>query len=92
MRLKQRRTSDSWLKQHSLSIVLTTIFLSFTGATIILGRPVYTAEELHIGFWQWWAYEYTMSLVADNWGALALVVLTKFLFERGSAESNDGGE
>ena len=49
----------------------------------------YASEgESGIGFWLWWWYEYSMSLVADCFGALLLVVVTKYTREKGSAESN----
>ena len=73
----------SWARRHSLSLVLMTIWLSFTFATLLLGHAKWRAEGEGISFWLWWWYEYSMSLVADCFGALALVVLNKRLREDG---------
>jgi hypothetical protein len=35
----------------------------------------------------WWGWEYQVSLVADTYGVILVVLLTKWLYERGSAES-----
>ena len=43
-------------------------------------------------FWQWWSFEFINSLVADTYGVLLVVVLTKWLYERGSDESHRVGE
>ena len=81
--------SRAAVRKHSLSLVLTTLWLSFTCATLFLGHAKWKSEGDDIPFWTWWCYEYTMSLVADVFGALALVVLTKRLYEKDSAESTD---
>lgn len=37
-------------------------------------------------FWTWWAWEYNVSLVADTFGVLFIVLLSKWLHEQGSDE------
>jgi hypothetical protein len=76
-----------WLRRHSLSSTLIAIWASFTLASLLLGRAKYAAEAEPISFWVWWWYEYSMSLVADCFGALLLVVVTKYTREQDSAES-----
>jgi hypothetical protein len=87
---------QSWLREHSLSLVFAFLYLAFSTATVFFGQIEFTSEQEMHGlpyrageFWQWWGFEYTMSLVADLFGALALVVFTKRFYERGSAESRE---
>jgi hypothetical protein len=84
----------SWFRKHGLSLVLIGIFSMFTAATLFLGYPEYTTDATRhreavttSGFLEWWFFEYAMSLVADVFGAILLVTLTKRLREEGSAES-----
>jgi hypothetical protein len=84
----------SWLRHHSLGLTLVAVFAAFTTATLILGWHEYTAEQTahgqppdQAGFWVWWTFEYAMSLVADVFGLVLIVFLTKRLYELGSAES-----
>lgn len=37
----------------------------------------------------WLIFSVTLSIVADTYGALLLVLASKFFYEQGSAESND---
>lgn len=70
--------------------------MAFTVTTLVTGWFEFSAEEEQHGgrataggFALWWAFEYSMSLVADVFGAILLVVLTKRLREIGSAEDKD---
>lgn len=82
-----------WFHRHSLSLVLVAVFVAFTATTLVVGWLEFSAEEIEHGgqpelssFWRWWVFEYAMSLVADIFGAILLVTLTKRLREVGSAE------
>jgi hypothetical protein len=58
----------------------------------ILGKPMPDVQTwLSWDFWLWWGWEYQVSLVADTFGAVLLVMLSKWLYEEGSAESEQGG-
>ena len=37
-------------------------------------------------FWVWWTWEYQVSLVADTFGVLLIVMLSKWFKEAGSSE------
>jgi hypothetical protein len=83
-------------QEHSLAAVTVSVFLAMTLATVLLGHHQWAAEAQAHGeplvaseFWWWWASEYNLSLVADVFGGLYLIVATKRLRERGSAESQD---
>jgi hypothetical protein len=85
-----------WLREHGLGVALVVIFAILTSLTLLTGWPEFQAEQLDHGqpvvvsdFWRWWVFEYSMSLVADVFGAILLVLLTKSLWEKGSAESKD---
>ena len=39
-------------------------------------------------FWIWWSWEYNVSLLADTFGVILIVLLTKWLYEQGSEESH----
>jgi hypothetical protein len=96
------RTKDPtgvWWRDHSLSLVVGLILLVQTIFALLTGRQEWMADQAdHSGqaaqafvsseFWTWWSYEYVTSLVADTYGVLLIVLLSKWLFERGSAESN----
>lgn len=84
-----------WLHKHSLGLAIAGILVVFMAASITLGWWEYTSDQqAHglpvetAGFWQWWGYETAMSLKADVFGFLLIVLLTKRLYEIGSAESN----
>ena len=86
------------LRRHSLSLALVVLLLGMIGTTLVMGPAQYRAEfQLPVitdrgDYWRWWAYETVLSLEADVWGALILVVLTARLWERGSAEAHDPPE
>lgn len=81
-----------WLRAHSLSLALGAILLSMLVATLVMGPAQYQAEGVQGSFWRWWAYETILSLEADVFGAILLVVFTKHLYERHSAEAKDPPE
>lgn len=85
-----------WIKRHSLSLVLIALMTAQTGHAIWAGAYVFSREQpLGQGiptfgreFWAWWSWEYNISLVADTFGVLLIVMLSKWLYEQGSAESS----
>jgi hypothetical protein len=84
----RREPTGVWWRDHSLSIVLGVLLAAQTVYCLWAGRLVYEAEQLDVPFWIWWSFEYQMSLVADTFGVALIVVLSKWLREEGSAESN----
>ena len=87
------REGTFW-ERHSLSLVLAVILFVQTIAAIFAGHHVWSGEQevhgqpLEMGeFWIWWFWEYNISLVADTFGVILIVLLSKRLEEAGSAES-----
>jgi hypothetical protein len=92
----QKDPTGRWWVDHGLSIVLVVILLAQTLHAVWSGWYVFGHEQPFgkavepgsYGFWMWWGYEYNVSLVADTFGVLLIVILTKWLNERGSDEGN----
>jgi hypothetical protein len=94
-----RESTGSWWRDHSLSIVLIAILTIQTAHALWAGHAVWITETQTHGdpvmggwpkdFWIWWSWEYNISLVADTFGVLLIVVLTKWLNEQGSSEGRD---
>ncbi|WAB83721.1 hypothetical protein OVN20_11840 [Microcella daejeonensis] len=89
------RTEGSFWQRHSLSIVLASILVVQTVLALLAGHHVWVGEQeamdqpLEIGeFWIWFFWEYNLSIVADTYGVILIVLLSKRLVEKGSAESN----
>ncbi|HSL09904.1 MAG TPA: hypothetical protein VLA82_01135 [Actinomycetota bacterium] len=88
---------QSWFREHSLSIFLVTLLLvqtvAYWFAELPDWRETQRALELSTSLWPGYALhfvaEYLVSIVADTYGALLLVLASKWFFERGSAESKD---
>lgn len=85
---QHRPPTGSWWRDHSLSLVLTAIMATQTVLAVWSGRYVWSLEQLGGSFWTWWIWEYNVSLVADTFGVLLIVLLSKWLKEVGSSESN----
>lgn len=85
-----------WFRRHSLSIVLITLLLAQMVIYHFALVPEWTAEQAAHGestalwpaYWQHYIAEWHVSVLADTYGALLLVVLTKWFYEAGSAETN----
>lgn len=98
-RRKWQDEESHWIKRHSLSLVLTALLIAQTIHAILAGIYVWNREQplgddiaaLGREFWIWWSWEYNVSLVADTFGVLLIVVLSKWLYEEGSAENGDRG-
>lgn len=86
----------AWVREHSLSLVLFGAFAALTLYSLIAGWFEYGQDVAQGpvtvgGFLVWFSWEYTTSILADVFGALLLVILTKHLREQGSPESGDDG-
>lgn len=95
MRYRGASTQGTFWQRHSLSIVLAAILIAQTALAVLAGHHVWGGEQQHAGepleageFWIWFFWEYTISLVADTYGVILIVLLSKRLVEKGSAESN----
>lgn len=90
----KKEPSGVWWRDHSLSIVIGSILLVQTVYAIYSGAYVFVREQplgadvatWSSGFWMWWSWEYNVSVVADTYGVLLIVLLSKWLHEIGSAE------
>ena len=94
------RTEGTFWERHSLSIVLIALMVFQTVISILAGFHVWSGEQELFGldpsdmseFWIWFLFEYHISLVADVFGAILLVLLTKRFREIDSAESKEQDE
>ncbi|QIN94138.1 hypothetical protein PP459_gp095 [Streptomyces phage Wakanda] len=87
----------SFWRRHSLSLALLALFLIQSVIVWTSGYSDWAAEqqaskqpvEIWPDFVIFYVYEMTVSLVADTYGALLLVLFAKWFYEQGSPESND---
>lgn len=95
----QRRYQDKgWFMSHSLSIVLVVILVAQSVVFHFTRLPEWASEQVVHGestalwpqYWLHYSSEWFVSVLADTYGALLLVVLTKWFYEKGSAESDRG--
>lgn len=63
------------LKEHSLSLFLLSLFIT----TSLISFSISESDT--------WLSDYIQNLSGDTFGGLLIVVATKYLIERGSAES-----
>lgn len=98
-RLRGAARQGSFFEQHSLSVILAVILIVQTVVAVWAGRHVWLGEQAAHGqppdnseFWIWWIWHYNVSLVADTFGVILIVLLSKRFEEIGSAESNNPGE
>lgn len=89
----------SWIKRHSLSIALIVVLVIQAIVVIVTGWPQFVSDaQMHgesaklLPFTIWFIYEMTVSIIADTYGALLLVLFSKWFFEKGSSESKDKEE
>jgi hypothetical protein len=88
-----------WLRAHSLSLTFLGLFAAFIAITLITGPKEWREDRdlppdtpTNTDFWHWWIHDTTLSLEADLLGGLLLVLLSKGLYERHSAEAKDPPE
>lgn len=86
----------SFARRHSLSLVLASILAVQTVVSLAAGRHVFVSEAQTHGtttawseFGIWFLWEYNLSLLADTFGVILIVLLSKRLVEVGSVESKD---
>jgi hypothetical protein len=97
MEINHRRKEGGFVRRHSLSIALLFVFAlqstivwfsgyeDWAGDQMVHGQPV----DIWPGYLIHWIYEMAVSLVADTYGALLLVLFAKWFYEQGSPESED---
>ncbi|MCW1912945.1 hypothetical protein OJ996_05140 [Luteolibacter sp. GHJ8] len=91
-----------FLRNNGLSLVLLLLFLAFWAAQSVAGHHVYNDEQLQHGqpavaYGDYLASGHFWQATGENWESEFLqmgfyVILTTFLFQKGSAESNDPEE
>ncbi len=89
------RFQGSWVRDHSLSLVLTALLIVQSVVFHFTELPDWISEQQAHGestalwpaYWLHYSAEWFVSILADTYGALLLVLLTKWFFEQGSAES-----
>lgn len=93
----RKEPTGSWIKDHSLSLVISAMLLLQLIFAVWAGFNEWSSQQTdHNGqssfydpeFWIFLAYETNMSTLADTYGVLLIVLLSKWFYERGSAESN----
>lgn len=91
---EKKQRSGVWWRDHSLSIIIAGILVLQTIYALWSGAFVFSHEAPFgsgIGawtkdFWVWWSWEYNVSVVADTYGVLLIVLLSKWFREVGSSE------
>lgn len=88
------KNDKSWFKRHSLSIALVTLLIVQAIVVLVTGYPQFASDAqthgdtVQIGaFLIWFTYEMFVSVIADTYGALLLVLFAKWFYEEGSPES-----
>jgi len=89
--------SAGFWKKHSLSLALFALFVVQSIIVIVTGYPEWSGEQEALkqpvdiwpGFVIFYVYEMTVSIVADTYGALLLVLFAKWFYEQGSPESKE---
>lgn len=94
---KGRRWADheNWILRHSLSLVLIMLLVVQSVVFHFTALPDWLSEQSAHGeptrlwpdYWLHYSAEWFVSILADTYGALLLVVLTKWFYEVGSEES-----
>jgi hypothetical protein len=91
----QPRFQGSWVREHSLSLVLAALLVVQSLVFHLTELPDWVGEQQAHGgstrlwpaYWLHYSAEWFVSVLADTYGALLLVLLTKWFFEQGSSES-----
>jgi hypothetical protein len=91
--------SRSWFWRHSLSIVLVAIFVLQTAGYLAVLWPDWSAAQAAHGqpataggFATYALSEMMVSMLAEPYGVVLIVLLGKVFFEEGSPESKDPEE
>ena len=91
------RFKHPFLREHSLSIALILLLIVQSVIFHYTRLPEWISEQQAHGepttmwpaYWQHYWGEWFVSVLADTYGALLLVLFSKWFFERGSAESRN---
>lgn len=89
------RFKGSFLRRHSLSIALVVLLVVQSVIFHVTELPDWVGEQQAHGeptalwpaYWMHYTAEWFVSVLADTYGALLLVLFSKWFFEQGSAES-----
>lgn len=95
---KWQDEDSGWVKKHSLSIVLWGLLIGQMVGYHFTMLPDWVSTQKAHGnstdlwpsYWLHYWSEWFVSILADTYGALLLVILTKYFYEKGSAESEGG--
>ncbi len=78
-----------FIKEHSLSLVLTSILLIQTFVFTFTTYPDGNGNvQPGMSYWDWWLGEYMLSTLADSYGMILIVLLSKYFWEKGSQENS----
>lgn len=99
---KRRRWQEPgqpWIRRHSLSVFLGTLLIVQMVGYHFTVLPEWTSEQtahnestaLWPAYWLHYASESLISLLADTYGAVLLILAAKYFYEEGSPESGDAG-
>lgn len=89
------RFKGSFLRNHSLSLALAVLLIVQSVIFHFTELPDWVSEQQAHGeptalwpdYWLHYTAEWFVSVLADTYGALLLVLFSKWFFEQGSAES-----
>lgn len=89
----------NWIKRHSLSLALVALLVVQLVIVLSTGYGEYVSEQqAHkeavtlAGYVLWSIYELAVSIIADTYGALLLVLFAKWFYEEGSPETMEPGD
>ena len=85
------------LREHGLSIALLVLLIVQSVIYHFTQLPVWVGEQQAHGeptglwpdYWLFYSASWFVSVLADTYGALLLVLFSKWFYEKGSAESKD---
>ncbi len=97
MEINRHRTQGSFIRKHSLSLALFAVFVIQCIIVWYSGYADWRSDQIthknDVAIWPGYAvyfvYQMSVSIVADTYGALLLVLFAKWFYEKGSPESND---
>ncbi len=76
-----------WFHDHSLSLALGAILVAQSLTFFLLTYPDGNGNvQPGMSYWDWAMAEYQLSTLADTYGMLLIVLLSKWFWERGSKE------
>jgi hypothetical protein len=83
----RKEPTGRWWVDHSLSIALVVLIVVQFIPSVLLGYQRWQAEEVPIDFWLWFFFDFGQGVLDETIGILLIVLLSKWFYERGSAES-----